>query len=152
MPAMGITRVANITGLDVIGPLPAYVCDVLDAPDAGRRRLLGAYNGSGCHPSAEVALARAITEAVHRAAVGGDEPQGAARDLGQLAVRSTPSSYPPQVVSALGHFNGRPLAEALSAARESEPRSERGRRYPALRDGPDPAPGGLARTQPSLPR
>jgi YcaO-like protein with predicted kinase domain len=44
--------------------IPAYVCDVIDAPDVGRRRLLGSYNGSGCHLSAEVALSRAITEAV----------------------------------------------------------------------------------------
>lgn len=44
--------------------VPAYVCDVIDAPDMGRRRLLGSYSGSGCHLSAEVALARAITEAV----------------------------------------------------------------------------------------
>jgi len=44
--------------------VPSFACNVLDAPDAGRRRLLGFYSGSGCHLSAEVALARALTEAV----------------------------------------------------------------------------------------
>ena len=44
--------------------VPVYVCEVLDAPDTGRRRLLGSYNGSGCHLSAEVAFVRALTEAV----------------------------------------------------------------------------------------
>jgi YcaO-like protein with predicted kinase domain len=43
--------------------VPTYACEVMDPPDAGRRRLLGSYNGSGSHLSAEVALARAITEA-----------------------------------------------------------------------------------------
>jgi ribosomal protein S12 methylthiotransferase accessory factor len=47
----------------VIG-VPTYICEILDPPDSGRRRLLGAYNGSGTHLSSEIALARAITEAV----------------------------------------------------------------------------------------
>jgi ribosomal protein S12 methylthiotransferase accessory factor len=44
--------------------VPAFACRLLERPDAPRWTLRGSFGGFGCHLSAEVALARAITEAL----------------------------------------------------------------------------------------
>jgi ribosomal protein S12 methylthiotransferase accessory factor len=44
--------------------VPVYLAVVTDPPDAGRWRLLGGYDGHGCHLSPSVAVCRAVTEAV----------------------------------------------------------------------------------------
>jgi ribosomal protein S12 methylthiotransferase accessory factor len=44
--------------------VPAYDCVILDPPDRNGWRVLGAFGGSGCHVAPEIALLRAITEAV----------------------------------------------------------------------------------------
>jgi len=44
--------------------IPAYACALLDPPDGPRWRVLGVHDGFGCHLSADVALMRALSEAV----------------------------------------------------------------------------------------
>ena len=43
--------------------VPVFVCRIFDEADAGQSPLI-LFDGSGCHPSREIALLRAITEAV----------------------------------------------------------------------------------------
>jgi len=44
--------------------IPAYACALMDPPDGPRFRALGVHDGFGCHLSADVALLRALSEAV----------------------------------------------------------------------------------------
>jgi ribosomal protein S12 methylthiotransferase accessory factor len=44
--------------------VPVYACAILERPDDARLRSLGVHYGFGCHLAPEVALSRALTEAV----------------------------------------------------------------------------------------
>jgi ribosomal protein S12 methylthiotransferase accessory factor len=44
--------------------IPVYGCAIMERPDAGRLRSMGIHYGFGCHLAPEVALSRALTEAV----------------------------------------------------------------------------------------
>jgi ribosomal protein S12 methylthiotransferase accessory factor len=58
----GATTVAWDLTTDV--GIPVYGCAILEKPDPARLRSLGVHYGFGCHLAPEVALARALTEAV----------------------------------------------------------------------------------------
>jgi len=60
--AAGAEVIAYDTTSDV--GVPAYECKVFDRPDVPRWHIKGFSGGFGCHPSAEIALLRAITEAI----------------------------------------------------------------------------------------
>ena len=44
--------------------IPVYGCAIMERPDPARMRSMGIHYGFGCHLSPEVALSRALTEAV----------------------------------------------------------------------------------------
>lgn len=44
--------------------IPTYACTLLERPDQPTTRVLGAFNGYGCHLSPAIALMRALSEAV----------------------------------------------------------------------------------------
>jgi len=44
--------------------IPVYGCAIMEKPDAARMRSMGIHYGFGCHLAPEVALSRALTEAV----------------------------------------------------------------------------------------
>jgi len=44
--------------------IPTFACELLDRPDRARWTLHGLFSGQGCHLDPEVALLRALTEAV----------------------------------------------------------------------------------------
>ena len=44
--------------------IPAFTCMIADSPDRHGWRVLGTFGGSGCHLASEIALLRALTEAV----------------------------------------------------------------------------------------
>jgi YcaO-like protein with predicted kinase domain len=50
--------------------VPAFGCHIFDNPDRARWTLRGVFSGYGCHTNAEVALLRAITEAIQSRLTG----------------------------------------------------------------------------------